>query len=126
MSAFDPKRTLGLIQNNSDLCQGPYRLLCGRFALLYIGLRRPCGEAPVLDKRRRRVIGLIAGAVAWPLAVSAQQPSKPVIGFLNIASPETWEAYVAGFKQGLAQAGFVEGDNVAIEYRWARGQYDRL
>jgi putative ABC transport system substrate-binding protein len=50
----------------------------------------------------------------------------PVLGFLNIASPETWEAYVAGFKQGLAQAGFVEGRNVAIEYRWARGQYDRL
>jgi putative ABC transport system substrate-binding protein len=50
----------------------------------------------------------------------------PVIGFLNIASPETWETYVAGFKQGLGQAGFVEGVNVAIEYRWARGQYDRL
>jgi putative ABC transport system substrate-binding protein len=49
----------------------------------------------------------------------------PVIGSLNIASPETWEAYVAGFKQGLAQAGFVEGRNVAIEYRWARSQYDR-
>ena len=50
----------------------------------------------------------------------------PVIGFLNIASPETWETYLVGFKHGLAQAGFVEGDNVAIEYLWARGQYDRL
>jgi len=49
-----------------------------------------------------------------------------MIGFLNIASPETWEVYVAGFKQGLAQTSFVEEVNVAIEYRWARGQYDRL
>jgi putative ABC transport system substrate-binding protein len=60
------------------------------------------------------------------MAARAQEPLKPVIGFLNIASLQTWEAYVAGFKQGLAQAGFVEGVNVAIEYRWARGQYDQL
>ena len=50
----------------------------------------------------------------------------PVIGFLNIARKKPWEAYVAGFKQVLAQAGFVKGVNVAIEYRWARGRYDRL
>jgi hypothetical protein len=50
----------------------------------------------------------------------------PVVGFLNIASSEVWTNYVAGFKRGLAQAGYVKGDNVAIEYRCARGQYDRL
>jgi hypothetical protein len=70
---------------------------------------------------RREFITLIGGAAAWPLAARAQQPTKPVIGFLNIASPETWEAYVTGFKQGLAQTGFVEGVNVVTEYRSSRG-----
>ena len=76
--------------------------------------------------RRREFLAAVGSAAAWPLAARGQETSKLVIGFLNIASPETWEAYVAGFKQGLAQAGFVDGVNVVIEYRWARGQYDRL
>ena len=77
-------------------------------------------------KRREFITLLGSAAVGWPLAARAEQPSMPVLGFLNIASPETWEVYVAGFKQGLAHTSFVEEVNVAIEHRWARGQYDRL
>jgi putative tryptophan/tyrosine transport system substrate-binding protein len=76
--------------------------------------------------RRRDFIKVIAGsAVAWPLSARAQQP-MPVIGFLNGASPEGYAHYVAAFRQGLQQAGYVEGQNVTVEYRWAQGQYDRL
>ncbi len=75
-------------------------------------------------RRREFIAGL--GAAACPVMARAQQPAMPVIGFLNIGTPETWTAYLAGFKQGLGQMGYVEGTNVAIEYRWAQGQYDRL
>ena len=77
--------------------------------------------------RRREFVVLVGGVVAtWPFAARAQQPAMPVIGFLNSASPEPFKNYVAGFHAGLKEAGYVDGHNVIIEFRWAEGHYDKL
>src|ERR1700722_17152447 len=80
-----------------------------------------------IDIGRRQLISALGGtAVAWPLAVRAQQPAMPVIGFLNAASPQGYERQLAGFLKGVAQTGCVDCRNGKIEFLWADGRMDRL
>jgi putative ABC transport system substrate-binding protein len=77
--------------------------------------------------KRREFITLIGGtAVSWPLAARAQQAAMPIVGFLSSRSPKESEVHAAAFRRGLSETGFVSGQNVAIEYRWAEGHYERL
>jgi len=76
--------------------------------------------------RRREFITLLGGAAMWPLTARAHQPATPIIGFMSARSPDDSTHLMAAFHQGLTEGGFVEGQNVVIEFRWARGEYDRL
>jgi putative ABC transport system substrate-binding protein len=75
---------------------------------------------------RREFTVLVGGAAAWPLAARAQQPAMPVIGFMSARSPEDSVHLLEAFRRGLKEGGFVEGENVAVQFRWARGDYSRL
>src|SRR5260370_5178578 len=75
---------------------------------------------------RRKFLAMRGGGAAWPLAARAQQPGMPLVGFLHPGSPEANAKFVAGFRKGLGETGYVEGRNVALEYRWGHGESGRL
>ena len=100
----------------------------GMIASLYCRGHNPAGVGQMAIKiRRREFIAALGGTAAvWPLAVRAQQPAMPVVGFINGGAPDNSVEYVTAFRKGLNESGYVEGQNVTVEYHWLEGQYDRL
>src|SRR3977135_4552947 len=76
--------------------------------------------------RRREFIALLGGSAAWPIVAGSQQPGMPVVGFLNSQSPDNQADYLQAFRRGLKESGYVEGENVTVEYRWAENKTERL
>src|SRR4029453_5483796 len=122
MSAFEGKQTLPFAAHmllmtqsgNRPLSDGPCKLI--RCSFMSVGAAM----------RRRQFIRLLGGTLAWPFAARAQQSAMPLIGVLHGVSAAQWTDRMVGFHRGLGEAGFAEGGNVTIEYRWAEGHFDRL
>src|SRR5262249_62080113 len=84
------------------------------------------GEEPMPDLRRRQFITLLGGAAAWPLMARGQQSAMPIVGFVEGRAAEATVRQAAAFREALSESGYVEGQNVMVEYHWLDGQYDRL